>query len=215
MRRSNLTWVTAALAAVLSFPAPKAVLADEAAAPTAETSPPADAAAPEPQLATGGEKVLHTVPLDGGGDDLFPASSRLVRDLVKVRPKEDLIICIAGCNLGADRVVYSQPIDPLRKPAVAAVSNAQGQPMPPPSEMANPEAATTLTPKPTSALEKPSAAKASKDAKAHMEPTSSEAPSKAAPETKKPETPSAGDKAEKTAPPATPEAVNETAPQPK
>lgn len=65
-----------------------------------------------------------TVPEDGGGAEDFPASSRLVRDVLKARPTEDLIICVAGCRPGNDRVVYAQPSDP-REPAASPVQVPQ------------------------------------------------------------------------------------------
>ena len=228
MRRSKLTWVTAALAALLAVPAHGGTIADEGNAPAADSPPSSEtkssakaaneAKAPAevtPQasesgasssetvneMATGGEKVLHTIPEDGGADDLFPASSRLVRDLVAVRPKEDLIICIAGCVQGVDRVVYSQPSDPHRKPAVVPVTEAQPQPAPA-AEMAKPKPEASKVPAtsaPNGAAEKPTAAnsgkdgKETKDANAHMEPASSQAPAapvaavKPAADSKKPE----------------------------
>lgn len=57
-------------------------------------------------------KKLNTVPDDGLGPDLAKGTdSRLVRQLLAARPNEDLIICIAGCFSGRDRVVYAQPIE--------------------------------------------------------------------------------------------------------
>ena len=65
-------------------------------------------------------KTLNSIPLDGTGEEDIPASSRLVRDLVAAHPQEDLVICIAGCRPGYDRVIYAQPADPLaKKPARA------------------------------------------------------------------------------------------------
>lgn len=57
---------------------------------------------------------LSTEPEDGAQDD-FPASSRLVRDLIAARPNEDLVICVAGCRPGTDRVIFAQPADPMAK----------------------------------------------------------------------------------------------------
>jgi hypothetical protein len=57
-------------------------------------------------------KNLNTVPDDGLGPDAAKGSNnRLVRQLLAARPNEDLIICIAGCFSGRDRVVYAQPIE--------------------------------------------------------------------------------------------------------
>lgn len=57
------------------------------------------------------EKNLNSVPLDGLGSDVGVSSSPVVRQLTAARPNEDLVICIAGCFSGRDRVVYAQPID--------------------------------------------------------------------------------------------------------
>ncbi len=177
MRRSHLTWVSAALAAMLSLPAGNRALADEEA-----VTPAAPAEAEQSvEIAKGGDKILHTIPEDGGGDDLFPASSRLVRDLVAVRPKEDLIICIAGCVQGLDRVVYSQPVDPLRKPAVAPVDPYAAEVKP-----AAAKAPAAAAPAPTSAVEKPSAANQPGETKGHMEPTSTEPAKAEAPQAEAP-----------------------------
>jgi hypothetical protein len=57
-------------------------------------------------------KNLNTVPDDGLGPDVAKGpNSRLVRQLLAARPNEDLIICIAGCFSGHDRIVYAQPIE--------------------------------------------------------------------------------------------------------
>lgn len=56
------------------------------------------------------EKRLHTIPEDGSLDDI-PVAPRVVRELTSLRPKEDLIICIAGCPPGRDRVIYAQPME--------------------------------------------------------------------------------------------------------
>lgn len=55
-------------------------------------------------------KNLNTVPDDNLG---LPAAAGgdnpLVKRLLAARPNEDLVICIAGCFSGRDRVVYAQP----------------------------------------------------------------------------------------------------------
>lgn len=56
-------------------------------------------------------KNLNSVPLDGFGVQAGMGSSVLVRQLSAARPNEDLVICVAGCFSGRDRVVYAQPID--------------------------------------------------------------------------------------------------------
>jgi len=66
---------------------------------------------------------LNTVPEDGlGPENAAGPNSRLVRQLTAARPNEDLVICVAGCFSGRDRVVYAQPIE---KPAVKRLSAAK------------------------------------------------------------------------------------------
>jgi len=65
-------------------------------------------------------KNLNSVPIDGFEDANGVESSRLVRQLTAARPNEDLVICIAGCFSGRDRVVYAQPIDRSAQAANAA-----------------------------------------------------------------------------------------------
>ena len=48
----------------------------------------------------------------------------LVRKLMAARPNEDLIICVAGCFSGRDRVVYAQPTEKQIPKAAAANPNA-------------------------------------------------------------------------------------------
>jgi hypothetical protein len=63
---------------------------------------------------------LNTVPEDGfGPENAAGPNSRLVRQLTAARPNEDLVICVAGCFSGRDRVVYAQPVD---KPNVQRTS---------------------------------------------------------------------------------------------
>ncbi len=113
MRRYTLlVWGSMALSALSLVP----VLLGQATA----ADKPAAARADTPKRNMGPD----TVPEDGAGVDDFPASSRLVRDVLKSRPDEDLIICVAGCRPGNDRVVYAQPSDPKALPAVAAPEQA-------------------------------------------------------------------------------------------
>lgn len=74
-------------------------------------------------------KNLNTVPLDGFSSNIGNGGeSRLVRQLMAARPNEDLVICIAGCFSGRDRVVYAQPIDKTAgtsKPTSVSVLNKQ------------------------------------------------------------------------------------------
>lgn len=71
-------------------------------------------------------KNLNTVPLDGFGFQVGAGSSPLIRQLTAARPNEDLVICLAGCFSGRDRVVYAQPIDrqALAKTASSAATGA-------------------------------------------------------------------------------------------
>lgn len=70
------------------------------------------------------------VPEDGSGADDLPASSRLVRDVLAAHPNEDLVICIAGCRPGFDRVIYAQPADPRpTKPANVAATPPAATPV--------------------------------------------------------------------------------------
>lgn len=118
-------------------------------------------AADGPAAAAGSKpSLLYTVPQDGAGNEDIPASSRLVRDILAQRSNEDVIICIAGCRPGADRVIYSQPADPV--PAKAApVAEAQPAATPAPAGEPAKDAAKTDT---------PAAADAATGA-GHMEPT--------------------------------------------
>jgi hypothetical protein len=66
------------------------------------------------------KRNLNTVPEDGfAPENAEGPNGRLVRQLRAARPNEDLIICVAGCFSGRDRVVYAQPVD---KPTVKRTS---------------------------------------------------------------------------------------------
>lgn len=53
---------------------------------------------------------LNSVPEDGASIRSQPGSdSPLVKQILAARPNEDLVICIAGCYEGRNRVVYAQP----------------------------------------------------------------------------------------------------------
>lgn len=145
MRNSTLVWVSMALAVAFSVKAADVALADA----SADGTPP-DASPPQAGPSAGGGggpsagggsgatrgKILHSAPDDGGPQD-FPASSRIVRDVVALRPNEDLIICIAGCLPGRDRVIYAQPLDRQALPKPAPVSEFE------PKDAPKPEAAAT------------------------------------------------------------------------
>ena len=68
-----------------------------------------------------GARNLNTIPEDGLGAEVgMGPNNRLVSKLIAARPNEDLIICVAGCFSGRDRVVYAQPIEkPIAKSAAA------------------------------------------------------------------------------------------------
>ncbi len=123
MRRSPRSLGPAVFAAFLAFMPVTAVFAEDvdgAGADDSQIEPPG--AAPDPQI-TG--KNLNTIPEDGmtpvnvaGPDNI------LVRRLLAARPNEDLVICVAGCFSGRDRVVYAQPAEKLvRVPAAAPQSS--------------------------------------------------------------------------------------------
>ncbi|HMN37424.1 MAG TPA: hypothetical protein PKD49_06895 [Hyphomicrobium sp.] len=128
---------------------------------------------------------MNTIPEDGSADD-FPASSRLVRDLVAAHPNEDLVICVAGCNPVRDRVIYSQPADPLAaKTHVAKTESGQVAPaaLEPvgdsDSKAAPPAAADAKAPaaaEPSDERAPPSDSATAKPAESesHMEPTAAE-----------------------------------------
>ncbi|WP_423415236.1 hypothetical protein RLW55_20570 [Hyphomicrobium sp. B1] len=53
---------------------------------------------------------LNSVPEDGASLRSLPGTdSPLVKQILAARPNEDLVICIAGCYAGRNRVVYAQP----------------------------------------------------------------------------------------------------------
>jgi hypothetical protein len=62
--------------------------------------------------------------------DIASPDNALVRRLMAERPNEDLVICIAGCFSGRDRVVYAQPADRRTTPRTpASTSSADEQSM--------------------------------------------------------------------------------------
>jgi hypothetical protein len=71
-------------------------------------------------------KNLNTVP-EGAGDAANSSvpDSAFVKQILASRPNEDLVICIAGCFSGRDRVIYAQPT--LRPAAAQLVAPAAGQ----------------------------------------------------------------------------------------
>ena len=173
MRNAALSWVSMALAVAFSLPAGLA-LADA----SADGSPP-DASPGHSNPTTGGGggstqgKIVRN-PDDSSTPD-FPASSRLVRDIVATRPNEDLIICIAGCRPGQDRVIYTQPLDRQALPKPAPISESEQK------DAAQPEAAAAAAPVPV--------APAATDDKKNAEAVMGAVPSAAALDDKKVATP--------------------------
>ncbi len=63
---------------------------------------------------------LNSVPVDGSTLHELPGTeSPLVKQILASRPNEDLVICIAGCFSGRDRVIYAQPSTNLLRGSVA------------------------------------------------------------------------------------------------
>ena len=198
MRTSAPAWVLAAISAALFIPITGSAFADASKGAPAgahggaggASGKPADA---KPNLTPGGgggPKILHTIPLDGGGSEEIPASSRLVRDVVAVHPHEDLVICIAGCKPGQDRVVYAQPADPQARPAPVPVAETAPAAVPS-ADTANAAGAGSEKSEPAKDQDSTNGAKADSAApssapepaaKPEMVPTSSEAPAAPAPE---------------------------------
>lgn len=168
MRRSTLLlWSSIALCSASL--APIWYAADVSAAGTPKSEPTA-AAASAPNL--------HTVPEDGAEDD-FPASSRLVRDIIAARPNEDLVICVAGCRPGTDRVIFAQPADPMaRRTNIAAQPDAAAAASKPVTGNKD-EAPTPAPAEATTSQSSEPAADSAAEAKpaeqeTHMEPTAAE-----------------------------------------
>ena len=121
MRRSPRSFGPAILAAFLAFMPVTGVFAEDGEFDATGTDDsqikPAGAAA-DPQH-TG--KNLNTIPEDGlGAENVAGPDNLLVRQLLAARPKEDIVICVAGCFSGRDRVVYAQPAEKLARVPVAA-----------------------------------------------------------------------------------------------
>lgn len=121
MRRSPRSFGPAVLAAFLAFMPVTEVFAgdgDVDATSADDSQIEAAGAAPDPQT-TG--KNLNTIPEDGMGSvNVAGPDNLLVRRLLAARPNEDLVICVAGCFSGRDRVVYAQPAEKLARVSAAA-----------------------------------------------------------------------------------------------
>jgi hypothetical protein len=110
MRRSPRSFGPVAVIALLALLPMTGALAedvefDNASAEGSQIEPAgADPYVPSP------EKNLYSVPEDGASVRSVRApDSPLVKRILASRPDEDLVICIAGCYSGRDRVVYAQP----------------------------------------------------------------------------------------------------------
>ena len=98
------------------------VEADQRSEPAETAEAPLEVAEPKTDGAPA-PKRLYTIPEDGErkADQLGP-NGRLVRALLEARPNEDIVICVAGCFTGHDRVVYAQPAEPRPVKAKAPVA---------------------------------------------------------------------------------------------
>lgn len=116
LRKSARVSGRIAASAILSWSLIPIAVAD------APSSAPTETAA---QSGQPGGKRLHTVPEDGLGDEQWlSGATQLVRDVLLKRPKEDLVICVAGCVSKQDRVVYAQPADLAVKRSADVQSDA-------------------------------------------------------------------------------------------
>jgi hypothetical protein len=71
-------------------------------------------------------KNLNTVPEDGASvRSVQMQDSPWVKRILASRPNEDLVICIAGCYSGRDRVIYAQPTTIPPRTAQATVGDAK------------------------------------------------------------------------------------------
>lgn len=110
MRRSLRLFGPVAVIAFLALPPMTGTLAedvefDNASADGSQIEP----AGADPYVPSS-EKNLYSVPEDGPSiRSVKTPDSPLVKQILASRPDEDLVICIAGCYSGRDRVVYAQP----------------------------------------------------------------------------------------------------------
>ena len=124
MRRSPRSFGPAILAAFLAFMPVTGVFAEDGefdATGTDDSQIKSAGAAADPQP-TG--KNLNTIPEDGlGAENVAGPDNLLVRQLLAARPKEDIVICVAGCFSGRDRVVYAQPVEASQSSLSVAPQN--------------------------------------------------------------------------------------------
>lgn len=155
MRSSFVRVLIPAFASLLFFAAPTIVLADDDGSDGTAQSDGQDTVSDVPDAPAPGAKILHSIPEDGmpiqGATGPY---NKQIRDLVAARPGEDLVICVAGCFSGRDRVVYAQPVE--AKPAAPKVSAAKP---------ADPAKTAAALPAPAAAKPAPKPATASTDPK--------------------------------------------------
>lgn len=109
MRRPRSFGHAAVLAFLVSLPVTGALAEDiEVENPTAEGSQ-IEPAGADPSVPSS-KNNLNSIPEDGDSiRRVVVPDSPLVKRILASRPDEDLVICIAGCYAGQDRVVYAQP----------------------------------------------------------------------------------------------------------
>jgi hypothetical protein len=112
MRRSLAgSFVPATFALLFALAPTGSVVAEDAEFQDVQSEGSQIVAAGVPDAAPG-TKNLNSVPIDGlGARSAKGPDGSLVRRLLAARPGEDLVICVAGCFSGRDRVVYAQPSD--------------------------------------------------------------------------------------------------------
>jgi hypothetical protein len=102
-------WSIAAVIALAVFLPAAGVLAegadfDKSTSDGSQFSP----AGPEDYVPKAGN--LNSVPEDGISLSSTPGGdSPLVKQILASRPNEDVVICVAGCYAGTNRVIYAQP----------------------------------------------------------------------------------------------------------
>jgi hypothetical protein len=106
--RSSPRSIAALVALALLIPA-AGVLAEDADVDSA-SSDGSQIAPAGPDTYTPKAGNLNSVPEDGTTLSSTQATdSPLVKQILASRPNEDLVICIAGCYSGANRVIFAQP----------------------------------------------------------------------------------------------------------
>ena len=147
--------------------------APSAEAPAQNVAPPALETSSDSSGASASEtpaKGLETIPEDGMGDVVWlSGATRIVRELTALRPKEDLVICIAGCVEKQDRVVFAQPAEIAPKKPADTMSDA-GPAVTPPAATAK-AAMTPAAAKPAEAAAAPASGPVHAMKKSEFEPS--------------------------------------------